>query len=142
LAGEAGGAIDGPDEADDPGGSNVSVSATASGIAVTGEIDAFSAPALLGALESNVPPVGDFIVDLAALDFIDGRGLATIVTFGDRLARSGRQLTITGASSMARRIWDICDFDAHPGARLRDTQTCSRSSCAAIFDRTKERHVR
>jgi anti-anti-sigma factor len=92
--------------------------ATGDGLALAGEVDAPSCEALARALAREETGPGDFIIDLSRVRFVDGRGMATIVAVGDRLAAAGGTLVVTGASPMARRIWELCAFDHHPGARM------------------------
>ncbi len=99
-----------------------SVFAIDGGVALAGEIDAAAATALDRALAHEAPGPGESVLDLAGVGFVDGRGLATIAGHADRLAAAGGMLVVTGASPLARRIWELCAFDRHPAARLGEEQ--------------------
>lgn len=88
------------------------------GLALSGEIDATVSEDLERALGHDEPGPGEFVLDLSRLRFIDGRGIATIAGRADRVAAAGGTLVVTGASPMARRLWELCGFEHYPGVRM------------------------
>jgi anti-anti-sigma factor len=88
------------------------------GLALSGEIDAAAADALDRGLAHEETGPGESVLDLSRVDFVDGRGLATIAGQADRVAAAGGTLLVTGASPMIRRLWELCAFDRYPAVRL------------------------
>jgi hypothetical protein len=77
--------------------------------ALYGEIDCFGTDTFAAVLRGL--PATDEVMELAGLSFVDGRAVATINAELIRRRTSGQELTLTGASSMFRRVWDICGYD-------------------------------
>ena len=90
------------------------------GLALSGEIDAAVAGDLASALAHDEPSPGESVLDLSRLDFIDGRGMASIAARADRVAAAGGLLLITGASPMAHRIWELCGFEHRQGVHMAE----------------------
>ena len=88
------------------------------GLALSGEIDANVADDLARALAHDEPRPGESVLDLSRLGFIDGRGMAIIAGRADRVGAAGGLLVITGASPMARRIWELCGFEHRQGVHM------------------------
>jgi len=88
------------------------------GLALSGEIDAAAADDLASALAHDEPGPGESVLDLSRLDFIDGRGMAVIAGRADRVAAAGGLLLVTGASPMARRLWELCGFEHRRGVHM------------------------
>jgi len=79
-------------------------------VVVEGEVDA-GAAGLLGRLLDELPAT-DERVDLRGLSFIDGRAGAVLAGVLDERRAAGRPLAVVGTSSVLRRVWDVCEFDA------------------------------
>jgi anti-anti-sigma factor len=88
------------------------------GLALSGEVDAAAAEAFDRALAHDEPGSGESVLDLSRVDFVDGRGIATIAAQADRVAAAGGTLLLTGASPTVRRLWELCGFDGHPAVRI------------------------
>jgi anti-anti-sigma factor len=76
-------------------------------VRVSGEIDIATAPALAEALRARLEAAGpgaELIVDLAAVTFIDARGLATLLEAAETARSRGIVLRTTGRPSCLRRI--------------------------------------
>ena len=73
-----------------------------------GELDGASAPLLRDRLASFISePLGDLIIDLSDLTFLDSSGLALFVTMHKQLERAGQRLVLVGPTPMARRVLEI-----------------------------------
>lgn len=74
---------------------------------VSGEIDIATAPALAEALRARLEAAGpgaELIVDLAAVTFIDARGLAVLLEAAEVARSRGITLRTTGHPSCLRRL--------------------------------------
>lgn len=88
-------------------GLDVSVSAEGATtvLAVRGEADVATLPALVGAFARIIADgAGDVVVDLAQLEFMDTATIRAVVRARAVLAGDGRQLTLRSPSRIARRI--------------------------------------
>jgi len=77
-------------------------------VRAVGEIDLDSAPRLRECLAFLV---GDVVLNLAEVSFIDSSGIAVLVAEHKRRVSSGEKLIITGSSSMARRVFQVTGVD-------------------------------
>src|SRR4051812_7842814 len=74
-------------------------------IALFGELDRGTLVALARELLAcDRGPASVFVVDLAALDFLDGAAFRMLLDFGRRLRASGRHLSLVNPSPQVRRI--------------------------------------
>ncbi|HKP89402.1 MAG TPA: STAS domain-containing protein [Thermoleophilaceae bacterium] len=74
-------------------------------IAVFGELDRGTLLPLSKELEQcDRGPASVFVIDLAALEFLDGASFRMLLEFGRRLRRRGRHLTLVNPSPQVRRI--------------------------------------
>ncbi len=74
-------------------------------LAVSGEIDIFTAPRLEKRLESACgESAGSVGLDLSRVSFIDSCGLMTLRSFAQRLQKQGRDLELVGASPQVKRL--------------------------------------
>lgn len=83
-------------------------------IAITGELDAYSAPGLeaeVGKLLSD--GVMDLVFDLGATRFLDSSGLRTILTSQRRLVDRDGRLALRAPSEPVRRLLDITGLTDH-----------------------------
>lgn len=79
---------------------------------VRGEVDALTAPALGAVLGELVEQsLGELILDLAELRFMDASGLGVIADISGRLITSGRMLTVRSAPSMTLRLLEMTRMD-------------------------------
>ncbi|MEO5680824.1 MAG: GAF domain-containing protein [Acidimicrobiales bacterium] len=77
-------------------------------VAVRGEVDLLTAPALAGLTGALVEDGDvDVVLDLDGLDFLGAAGLGVIAGLVARLDLAGRALTIRSPSSQVRRILDM-----------------------------------
>jgi anti-sigma B factor antagonist len=77
-------------------------------VRVGGDLDLATAPALRDCL---VGVVGDVVVDLTAVTFVDSSALAVLIGEHKRRVAAGEQLTITGSSPMALRVFEATGLD-------------------------------
>jgi anti-sigma B factor antagonist len=95
-------------------------------VAVTGELDMATAPALVAELDALLE-VGftELVVDLTRLEFIDSTGLRGLLQAGQRAHARGARLDVVGAGPAVRRAIEITGLDqvepfaASGGARVR-----------------------
>jgi anti-sigma B factor antagonist len=81
-------------------------------VAITGELDAATAPRLTDALENTIESSPTAVlVDLSECSFIDSTGLGVIVSARARLVEEGRRFEICCAGAQARRILEITGLD-------------------------------
>src|SRR3954451_3996483 len=77
-------------------------------IALFGELDRGTLLALARELLAcDRGPASVFVVDLAALDFLDGAAFRMLLDFGRRQRRRGRHLSIANPSPQVRRILEV-----------------------------------
>lgn len=82
---------------------------TVTTVAVSGEIDLASAPALKTRIDAIIDHTdGDIGFDLADLVYIDSSGLAVILEARDALAKLDRHLTVVRMSQQVARLFDLC----------------------------------
>jgi anti-anti-sigma factor len=75
-------------------------------VAVAGELDLATAARLEEALIA-LPPGDLVLIDLAACEFIDSTGMATIVRTQQRQEDGGGHLAVFGASDQVARILEV-----------------------------------
>jgi anti-sigma B factor antagonist len=81
-------------------------------IRLRGALDVAAAPVLSSCAESAVDAgVGDVVLDVADLAFLDSSGLHTMICIHRRLASSGRHLRIEGAHGPVRRVLEVSGID-------------------------------
>jgi anti-anti-sigma factor len=77
-------------------------------IAVGGELDMASAPALAGSLEgAGLGGTDAIILDLRDTTFIDSSGLRTILKASQHAKSNGHQLAIVGVNPSARQLFEL-----------------------------------
>lgn len=92
-------------------GAPITITATDDGLAVAGEIDAFSAPALAEAIDATEH--GELIVDLAGVDFVDSSGLRVLLQSHQQLQAAGRALRLRRPSPVVQRLFDVAGVDGY-----------------------------
>jgi anti-sigma B factor antagonist len=82
-------------------------------IAVTGELDLSTVPALRGALSGAVERgITRLVVDLTAVTFVDSVGVGAILHSKRRLGGDGVLAVVIAPESYARVIFDVVGADA------------------------------
>jgi anti-sigma B factor antagonist len=82
------------------------------GVAVRGEVELATAPALTAALEDGIRrSSGAFVVDLVAVDFLDSSGIACLVRARALLGRDDRALALVCPPGSARRVLELTGID-------------------------------
>jgi anti-anti-sigma regulatory factor len=74
-----------------------------------GEVDACVADVFAEVLRTM--PATDETLDIRGLSFIDGRSAWTLYDEVTRRRAAGHPITVSGASSIFRRVWQVCGFD-------------------------------
>jgi anti-anti-sigma factor len=81
-------------------------------VAVSGELDALTAPKLSIALDDVIRRHhGDVVLDLTDADFIDSLGLHTLLGVQRRLSRQSRSLTVFCGEGAVRRAIELARLD-------------------------------
>jgi anti-anti-sigma factor len=75
---------------------------------VSGELDLLSAEEFDEALRAVT---GNVVVDLAAVQFIDARGVDALAAAHERAASQGDRLSVINAGPIARRVLEICGLE-------------------------------
>lgn len=79
---------------------------------VAGELDGATAVSLSEQLHQVIAElVGDLVIDVGLLTFIDSTGLAMLLSLHKEVAESGHALTVADPTPMARRLLRITGVD-------------------------------
>ncbi len=89
----------------------LSITPTARGVAVRGEIDAHTAPALAAALAAAEQQ--PLVVDLAEVDFVDSSGLRVLLEAHQTMAAAGRALVLARPSDAVQRVLAVAGLDEY-----------------------------
>lgn len=82
------------------------------GVAVRGEVELATAPALTAALEEGIRrSSGAFVIDLVAVDFLDSSGVACLVRARALLGRDDRALALVCPPGSVRRVLELTGID-------------------------------
>jgi anti-sigma B factor antagonist len=82
-------------------------------VAVTGELDLATVPALRGALTGAVERgASALVVDLTGVTFVDSVGVGAILHSKRRLGENGRLAVVVAPSTYARVIFDVVGADS------------------------------
>ena len=87
----------------------IAITRTASGFAVSGEIDAHTAPDVAAAIATSAG--GRLVIDLSGVEFVDSSGLRVLIDAHQRLQEAGGSLTIDSPSPAVRRLLEISGVD-------------------------------
>jgi anti-anti-sigma regulatory factor len=79
------------------------------GLAVSGEVDCFSADNLRRLLAAATPPATDLVLELDQLEFIDHNGLMAIAEHADALARVGHRIEFRGAPPSFDKLSELLE---------------------------------
>lgn len=83
------------------------VTETANGWLVSGEIDASTAPRLIDALDKLPGDHGAVVVDVRDVTFIDSSGLRVLIALAERAKGEGRALELASPSTSVTRLLEI-----------------------------------
>jgi anti-anti-sigma factor len=86
-------------------GAQLEISTTATGWKLAGEIDAHTAPDLATAMAQL--PVGDVVVDVAEVSFMDSSGLRVLIDVAARAREAGGELIIAHPTPGITRLVEI-----------------------------------
>jgi anti-sigma B factor antagonist len=87
---------------------DVRVQGRAAVVAVAGELDLASSPELEQQLEQVWSSDAEqLVIDLRALEFMDSTGLSIIVGVHQRLAETGRKLSVVKGPPQVQRLLDL-----------------------------------
>ena len=82
------------------------------GVAVRGEVELATTPVLTAALEEGIRrSSGPFVVDLAAVDFLDSSGIHCLVRARALLGRDDRALALVCPRNNVRRVLTLAGID-------------------------------
>lgn len=84
----------------------LSIVPTGDGLAVAGEIDAHTAPALAAALVAAVD-TDPLVVDLSEVEFLDSSGLRVLIEAHQQRVADGRTLTLARPSKAVSRLFEV-----------------------------------
>ena len=83
-------------------------------IVVAGELDLHTGAAFWGACRpavDQVPPGGELVVDLCALNFLDAAGIGCLVRLGSLLGGAGKRLQVKADCPTIRRVFQITQLE-------------------------------
>ncbi|MBI2298893.1 MAG: STAS domain-containing protein [Armatimonadetes bacterium] len=78
--------------------------------AVSGRIDAYTAPDVEEQLQAAVSDGRHLVVDLTATDYVSSAGLRVLLTLAKRSARGDFQMRLSGLQEAVREVFDIAGF--------------------------------
>ena len=85
----------------------LNISASESGLRLSGEIDAHSAIALAEHLDPLPGDSGDVVIDLSGVGFVDSSGLRVLVEAHQRAEADSRRLVLSGSTRPVLRLLEI-----------------------------------
>lgn len=85
----------------------------ASTLVLEGEIDAHTAPELAARYVELPKGDGDFVIDMARVDFIDSSGLRVVIELHQRAEGASRRLVLRAPSQTVLRLFEISGLDGH-----------------------------
>lgn len=89
----------------------ISIVTTDAGLAVTGEIDAHTAPLIADAIAGAEPD--RIVVDLSGVEFVDSSGLRVLIEAHQQRTGHGRSMVIVNPSVVVRRLFEIAGVDSY-----------------------------
>jgi anti-anti-sigma factor len=96
-------------------GAALTISPTADGWKLDGELDAHTAPALTEAMAEL--PDGEVVVDLGGVTFVDSSGLRVLLEATNRARAAGGDLTLASLNPSIQRLIDISGLSDHMHVR-------------------------
>ena len=106
------------DEPDVP--TRLTIEHTGASIAIAGELDAHSAPALRDELATSTSR-GDTVVDMSGITFMDSSGLRVLIDAHQRAAENDTALVLHDPSTPVRRVLEIAGVLDHLEVRDADS---------------------
>lgn len=89
----------------------LSITPTPTGVAICGELDAHTAPAVATALAAaDHEPL---VVNLAGVDFVDSSGLRVLLEVHQVREAAGGSLVLAEPSPAVRRVFDVAGVDEY-----------------------------
>ena len=85
------------------------ITTTDSGLALAGEIDAYTAPALAAAIERCEQ--SHVLIDMAAVEFVDSSGLRVLIEAHQAAQSADRRIQLANPSSAVSRLLEISGID-------------------------------
>jgi anti-anti-sigma factor len=85
------------------------------GLALSGEVDAWSADRVGRWLRGALKDLSEPVVDVTELEFIDAAGMWALL---DSAQAHPGGLVLRGTSPHFRRVWSVCGYDAIDSVRL------------------------
>jgi anti-sigma B factor antagonist len=82
-------------------------------LTLSGELDRSVLPALDEALVSAERRAERIVLDLSELTFIDGGGLRTLQSAGERATRNGHELVVVNPTPWVRQLFELCELDEY-----------------------------
>lgn len=92
-------------------GAPLSITPTSDGIAVAGEIDAHTAPAVAAALAAAEQE--PLVVDLSGVEFVDSSGLRVLLEAHQARQAAGNSLILSQPSPAVQRVFDVAGVDEY-----------------------------
>ncbi len=89
--------------------SPLEISTTDTGLALAGEIDAYTAPALADAIEQC--ELSHVLIDMAEVEFVDSSGLRVLIEAHQEAQASERRIQLTNPSPAVSRLLEISGID-------------------------------
>ena len=83
------------------------------GVALRGEIDAFSAPRLADRFASLPAGDDDIVIDMAEVSFMDSSGLRVLLELHERAGHAGRRLVLHTPSPSVTKLLDVSGLSDH-----------------------------
>ncbi len=87
----------------------ISITTNDSGLSVSGEIDAHTAPQIAEAIASS--ELERLVVDLSGVEFVDSSGLRVLIEAHQNLAAASRSMVLANPSPVVRRLFDIAGVE-------------------------------
>jgi anti-sigma B factor antagonist len=82
-------------------------------VALEGEIDAHTAPDLAAHYVELPDGDGDFVIDMAKVDFMDSSGLRVIIELHQRAEQASRRLFLRSPSQPVARLIEVSGLAGH-----------------------------
>lgn len=82
-------------------------------VALSGEIDAHSAPSLAARFESLPPGDDDIVLEMAGVTFMDSSGLRVLIDLHQRLDGASRRLVLNAPSQSVTRLLEVAGLADH-----------------------------
>lgn len=87
------------------------ITRTDGGFAVSGEIDAHTAPEVAAAIAESLDV--RLLIDLSGVEFVDSSGLRVLIEAHQSRQHAGRSLLLANPSPVVRRLFDIAGVDGY-----------------------------